>query len=667
MDNIAWINLFIPTKLFRTPRGLLFGYYRLDGRSLQVNITAMTSLKLLSTLATYDSPAISVLGTIDDRPVATVSAGGHQSADDDHHHHHHNNNGDRNHHHHRPQQQQHRRRQLRTDDNGINGNPTSKSTATAAAATANDPPFWCDLRFMDNQLSLRSCLINGQPIDPGVVTLVHYDTRDFMSSQLFFKEDDYDNRMPFVEFIIDSLKKTSDLFKTYLSTNNTNRLSDSHTTTSTTTTSSTTTTFPVRVSDGDLRLMLPRRLTASFIEFHYQITRPKRQRTHVRNKSWFPNQRQITNFLLDTVMMTTTGNQLRFRVQQFRHCWSALKAFRHKRISVSVGNVLSSVAIDIILGIITTLFLVFYSSPSYWLDVALKRTDNLVNEVQSLLNLLMGMPAGLKLNRPLNTALGQFFLYHIYLWKTYMIIIKPLFAIIVETLVYCGVLGFTCILSVLSDLVALATIHIYCFYGYAARLYGLQVVGLSALWRLFRGKKWNQLRSRVDSYSYGNDQLFIGTLSFTILLFLLPTVLMYYLVFLVLRVVTLSFQGALYFGIEYLSSMPIYMILLWIGGSKKVAARVSFETILVAAAAADTTAATGITDNRCPPTPSSPPIPTTVQLLLRTQKVPFSKVLSTRNDELQSSSLVAAGGTAARLSWSDFFNSVVWGKIIYPL
>ena len=148
-----------------------------------------------------------------------------------------------------------------------------------------------------------------------------------------------------------------------------------------------------------------------------------------------------------------------------------------------------------------------------------------------------------------------------------------------ETLVYCGVLGFTCIISVLSDLVSLATIHIYCFYGYAARLYGLQVLGLSALWRLFRGKKWNQLRSRVDSYSYGNDQLFIGTLSFTILLFLLPTVLMYYLVFLVLRVVTLSVQGALCFCIEYMSSMPLYMICLWIVNSKKVAAQVSKQQI----------------------------------------------------------------------------------------
>ena len=63
------------------------------------------------------------------------------------------------------------------------------------------------------------------------------------------------------------------------------------------------------------------------------------------------------------------------------------------------------------------------------------------------------------------------------------------------------------------------------------RLYRLQFYALSSLWRLFRGKKWNVLRRRVDSARYDVDQLFIGTLLFTVLLFLLPTTLLYYVVF----------------------------------------------------------------------------------------------------------------------------------------
>lgn len=90
------------------------------------------------------------------------------------------------------------------------------------------------------------------------------------------------------------------------------------------------------------------------------------------------------------------------------------------------------------------------------------------------------------------------------------------------------------------DLFSLFTLHIYCFYGYASLLLRYQLDGIAALWRLFRGKKWNQLLSRVDSYSYDNEQLFIGTILFTILLFLLPTVIMYYVVFVVLRILTLA-------------------------------------------------------------------------------------------------------------------------------
>lgn len=68
-----------------------------------------------------------------------------------------------------------------------------------------------------------------------------------------------------------------------------------------------------------------------------------------------------------------------------------------------------------------------------------------------------------------------------------------------------------------------------------ARIYKLEIESLKALFRLFRGKKLNPFRSRIDSYSYDVDQLFIGTLGFCIAFFLLPTILMYYFVFLSVR------------------------------------------------------------------------------------------------------------------------------------
>jgi len=63
------------------------------------------------------------------------------------------------------------------------------------------------------------------------------------------------------------------------------------------------------------------------------------------------------------------------------------------------------------------------------------------------------------------------------------------------------------------------------------RLFLSQTSGLTSLWRLFRGKKWNPLRQRVDSMPHTVEQLFVGTVGFTVLLFLYPTTLVFYVIF----------------------------------------------------------------------------------------------------------------------------------------
>lgn len=59
----------------------------------------------------------------------------------------------------------------------------------------------------------------------------------------------------------------------------------------------------------------------------------------------------------------------------------------------------------------------------------------------------------------------------------------------------------------------------------------MQISGLIALLRLFVGRKYNPLRGSIDSCEYTNQELFVGTVAFTILLLLLPTTALYYIVF----------------------------------------------------------------------------------------------------------------------------------------
>lgn len=86
-------------------------------------------------------------------------------------------------------------------------------------------------------------------------------------------------------------------------------------------------------------------------------------------------------------------------------------------------------------------------------------------------------------------------------------------------------------LSLISDLLAFTTLHIYWFYMVAARIFHWQLTILYSLFNLFRGKKRNTLRHRIDSCDYDLDQLLLGTILFTLLTFLFPTIVVYYLTF----------------------------------------------------------------------------------------------------------------------------------------
>ncbi|VDN01212.1 unnamed protein product [Thelazia callipaeda] len=121
----------------------------------------------------------------------------------------------------------------------------------------------------------------------------------------------------------------------------------------------------------------------------------------------------------------------------------------------------------------------------------------MITELEQLIHWITTYPAGLKLNAHLNAVLSQFFVYHIYLWQTYLSVAS----------VYIGFgfiplscfLGLSVFLAALSDLLQLLTIHIYCFHIYASKLAVLSIKSIQSLWGLFRGKKYNPLRNRADS------------------------------------------------------------------------------------------------------------------------------------------------------------------------
>uniref|UniRef100_A0A3B4ZLD3 Phosphatidylinositol glycan anchor biosynthesis class Q n=1 Tax=Stegastes partitus TaxID=144197 RepID=A0A3B4ZLD3_9TELE len=274
----------------------------------------------------------------------------------------------------------------------------------------------------------------------------------------------------------------------------------------------------------------------------------------------------------------STCVQLSYRTEHMRTLSSPKAAAGHTQF-MRKANMLVSVLVDVALGVLLMWWLYRDEHIAMLANTLVPAADHVAKELEQLLQWLMGAPAGLKMNRALDQVLGRFFLYHIHLWISYIHLMSPF----IEGILWYGglsaCLGLTFALSLLSDMVALFTFHIYCFYVYGARLYCLKIYGLSSLWRLFRGKKWNVLRQRVDSCSYDLDQLFIGTLLFTVLLFLLPTTALYYLVFTLLRLVVVLFQGVLHLSVDFINSFPLFAIGLRVFRPYRLAEGVKFRVL----------------------------------------------------------------------------------------
>ncbi|WVQ65008.1 uncharacterized protein L199_003178 [Kwoniella botswanensis] len=172
-------------------------------------------------------------------------------------------------------------------------------------------------------------------------------------------------------------------------------------------------------------------------------------------------------------------------------------------------------------------------------------------------------PVGLKLNTPLS----QFFCTGLGLvmqqWGDIMIPhLDTLLPLIIRLFALSSLGGLTLTLSLLKDTITILTSHLYLCHILMRYIFNWQLESLSGLWNLFRGKRWNVLRQRTDSYEYDVDQLFLGTLLFTVSAFLFPTVLTYYGLFALFRATTVSSQMVLTWAVAALNAFPLFELML---------------------------------------------------------------------------------------------------------
>lgn len=150
-----------------------------------------------------------------------------------------------------------------------------------------------------------------------------------------------------------------------------------------------------------------------------------------------------------------------------------------------------------------------------------------------------------------------------------MSLLRPQLPALIRIIGLSAFAGATMPISLFSDILSLLTLHIYSFYIASARIFHWQLTIIISLFHLFRGKKRNILRNRIDSCDYDLDQLLLGTILFTLQFFLLPTVFVFYLTFASTRVAVIALKAGLEIGLACLNHFPLFAVMLRIKDSRR--------------------------------------------------------------------------------------------------
>ncbi|KAK7527950.1 N-acetylglucosaminyl transferase component Gpi1 [Phyllosticta citriasiana] len=285
--------------------------------------------------------------------------------------------------------------------------------------------------------------------------------------------------------------------------------------------------------------------------------------------------------------VSATAQQVDIRLQQFcywpiqfqtlqkRKChWQSITSSHPEYIRFY--NSLWLVANDVIIGIALGSYIIENAEfVAYQVDGVL--TEWSIEGLRRMISWLMDWPAGLKLNNELAQFLGDLFLWVIDYWAGCIATLRPFLPDVISFIGFSSFAGATMPISLFSDLVSVLTLHIYSFYIASARIFNWQLNIIFSLFHLFRGKKRNVLRNRIDSCDYDLDQLLLGTILFTLLFFLLPTVFVFYFTFASARMAIIVLKAVLDTLLMLLNHFPIFALMLRIKDSGRLPGGIRFD------------------------------------------------------------------------------------------
>ncbi|CAN6445339.1 unnamed protein product [Victoria cruziana] len=250
------------------------------------------------------------------------------------------------------------------------------------------------------------------------------------------------------------------------------------------------------------------------------------------------------------------------------------------RDSVRRHSMWLNIIFDVILGNIFGLFLFHHlDAVCTWYSLLVHSVTN--NILRSGCVWLMGVPAGFKLNTELAEMLGLILLNVIQVWSTFWFSLRPFLKFFAMGLSISGILfGMTVAEALCLDMIFLVTYYLSTINWLISLLYAQQLQALASLWRIFRGRKWNPLRSRLDSYNYSVEEHVVGSLMLTPLLLLLPTTSVFYIFFTIINSTITLLCIFIEVSISILHATPCAEIFFRIIQPRRFPSGIWFETVI---------------------------------------------------------------------------------------
>lgn len=217
--------------------------------------------------------------------------------------------------------------------------------------------------------------------------------------------------------------------------------------------------------------------------------------------------------------------------------------------------------VDIVLGCV--LHILISSNLSLFSQINEKfRIFHDSKTLTSILGILIQNPLGFKLNNNFTVFIGSIIVSVLDKWEFFMYFVTLNEKNLAKLLSYFSLFGVSLFLSLIIDYLVCITSHVLFIYIFLKKMCCIFHSHIYSLYLLFNGKKWNVLKLRVDTNIYSNEEVILGTILFSIFIFLYPTIFIFALVF---GIIYYIIQGIIY-TVRFLKAIilftPFYIFLL---------------------------------------------------------------------------------------------------------